>query len=211
MTVGLWEEDGAGELPDAHLVVVLELALIVVVLLDSVVREVDQRVEVLQRVFRAIGAHITLLEEVGAHDSVQCGYEALDANVELTVLDEQRTLNLLLDDPTVVLVAGSCLFPDGLQVIEHLDALALVAVLARLHYPHLLLALLELLLEFRPLVDQRVCVVDVEGQWEGTVLEVKAVVALVGGEVAVESLLGTDLLIVLDVVEDGLLEPAVVL
>ena len=145
----------AREVPHVHLVVVLELALVRVVLLHRVVRQVHQRVrQVRQGLLARVRAHLAVFEELRAQHAVQRGKQALDADVELAALDQHGFFDVLLHHPVRLLRLRARLRADFLERAEHLDACAAVAAAPRFDDPDFLrvagVEFAEFIPRFRP-------------------------------------------------------------
>lgn len=113
---------------------VFELALVFVLDLHGIIGQMDTGVvQVCQRVFCAISAHITMLEVVGTQCAVQVGHQALDSDVKLTVLDQEWLFNLLLHNPLFAFFGA---LSDFIHRPTDLDAYALV-VIGRFDNPYL--------------------------------------------------------------------------
>mmetsp|Transcript_94895 Transcript_94895/g.204836 ORF Transcript_94895/g.204836 Transcript_94895/m.204836 type:complete len:244 (+) Transcript_94895:546-1277(+) len=169
--------------------------------------------EVVQSLLRAVGAHLTVLEELGLHAAVDAGHQAEDPDVELAVLNQQWLLDLLLDHPARVFGAALRLLADGFHGVEHFDALALVGILPGLHDPDFLCALFGVLLELLPLVALLFCVVvaHAECQRQQRLADVEVVLSVEADEVLEQAFLGTDFFVGVQVAENGLLPLAVFL
>ena len=138
---GLLGADDLREVLPAELVAVLELAVVVRLLLDSVVCQVDELVcHVIEGVLSAARSNVPILVAVALQASIDARQQAEAAEVELALVDQQRVVNVLLNDEgTVVLLVGPA--DDGLHFadrLHHSDALAAVRVLTWLDDPSVL-------------------------------------------------------------------------
>lgn len=204
----------AAELVDAHLIVVLELALVVFVLhLHSVVAQVDQRVKVAQGLLSAVRADLTVFKELRLHFTFYCRHQALYSDVKLPIFDQEWFLNILLHHPGRVLTAVLSLVQNVFDIITHFDVLPLVAVLAWLDDPHLFGDAFSLLHELFPLILIGVggVMVDVEGQRKSALGEIHVVLLVIADEVLVEEFLTAYLFVVLEVAEQSVVLLAVFL
>lgn len=87
------------EVLHAHLVEVLVLAEVVSLLLDGVIRQVDEAVaQVVEAEFAATSPNIAILVEVALDSFVDAREKCEDSEVELATMNEQRLVNVALDD-----------------------------------------------------------------------------------------------------------------
>ena len=121
-------------------------------LLHGVVREVNHAVcRVFHIVLSAAGAQVSVLIPISLEVAVDSRGQCIAADVELTVLVEQGTLDILLNDKAAP-VATDMLSLDQLfymiQITADLDATPSVSVLAGLHDPEAVAVLGVLLKHF---------------------------------------------------------------
>ena len=172
---------GHGEVPlqlaVAELVAGLVLAVILRVLLHGVVDQVDELVvEVWSggAVLLGGGTDVAVAVEVGLQDAVHASHEGEAADVEFTALDEERVVDVLLEDHGAVAAAVLMhKIPDSANLLLHLDASSSIRVLARLDDPDVLAILVPLAVEALLLVvflksvvfSIVLSILDVESQW----------------------------------------------
>mmetsp|Transcript_9735 Transcript_9735/g.16401 ORF Transcript_9735/g.16401 Transcript_9735/m.16401 type:complete len:318 (+) Transcript_9735:37-990(+) len=139
--VGVALVDELLEVHVGELVAGLELAVVLGALLHGVVGEVDQLVaEVVDGVLAAGGAQVALLVDEHLGVAVDRGHQHVGADVELAAVDEQRVVDVLLDDAGALGAGGGLLdqLLDLGELLGHLDAVAAVGVFARLDDPDVL-------------------------------------------------------------------------
>ena len=126
------------ELVVRELVARFKLAIVLAPLLHSVVSQVHQPIrQVVNRVLPTRGAKVALLVDVDLVVPVHRGHHHKRPYVELPPVNEQRVVNVLLDD-TSPPSRGSAVLDqrlDLLKVLCNLDTVASVGVLTRLDDP----------------------------------------------------------------------------
>lgn len=84
---------------EREFVAILELAIVITLLLDSIIRQVDVLVVQIARVVLFAGcADVTVVVVVTLLDTIDGGPEAVSANVEFASLDQKWALDVLLYD-----------------------------------------------------------------------------------------------------------------
>ena len=132
--------DVGAQLFVTDLVALFVLAVIRQVLLDGIIGEVDAACVLRESVLVGCGAHVAVFVPIPFDESVYRGHHDVVAQVELSAVVQQGSLDVGLDDEgavTAVWVFLS-LFEDGFDLLEseaHLDAVAAIAVLSGLDNP----------------------------------------------------------------------------
>ena len=130
------------ELYIAELIARLKLSVIIELLLHSIVGEMHKPVgDILEGELPATGPEIAIGIPVALQVAIDRAHEREASDIELTVLVQQRLLNILLYDVGTLYAIHSRVLDktlDVVQVFAHLDAAPSVCVFARLHDPELL-------------------------------------------------------------------------
>ena len=123
-----------------YLVSTFKLAVVFVALLNGVVGQVDEPVvDIFDREVLAGCAQIPVLVEVASHIPIRAGDHRVTSDVEFTSVEEQRSVDVFLDDVGAFGAVREFDVRDELldvqQIPSHNDPEASVRVLAWLHYP----------------------------------------------------------------------------
>ena len=132
------------EVLKTQFVAVLILAVVLRVLLDSVIRQMDElALQILDIKFLAAGSDIRILVEEPHQVRVYGGNHPVASEVKLTIRNQQRIINVLLDNVCLFfLVSAMCCLDQVLDLIHllaHIDSVASVSIFPRLYYPHILM------------------------------------------------------------------------
>ena len=104
-----------------YLVAVFVLAVVFTLLLDSVIRQMDEPVlQIVQVKFLARSSDVPVLIEVALHPPVDRSHHPVHTDIKLPAIDEQRSLNVFLNDMCVfLLVHRHNLSLDLPQTVAH--------------------------------------------------------------------------------------------
>lgn len=76
-------------------------------LLDSVVSQVDHAVrQVLKSELSATGPQVPVSIEVALHVAIDRGHEGIEPDIKLPLVDQQRVMNVLLNNTSPLLVGS---------------------------------------------------------------------------------------------------------
>ena len=136
---------GANDLREvlpAELVAVLKLAIVIGLLLDRIVRQVDKLIgDVVQAVLATARSNVPVLVAVPLQAAIDAGQEPEASKIELSLVDQQWVIDVLLNYERPVAVFFERASDDGLDLAQRLhygDALPTVRILTRLDDPSVL-------------------------------------------------------------------------
>jgi hypothetical protein len=125
-----------------ELVATLKLPVVITLLLDCVVSQMNKSISnILKIEVLATSPKVALIVPIALEVAINSSQQSVASNVKLSVLVEERLLNVFLDNVRPLLSVDICVRYNLLYLREfpaNLNATASIGVFSRLDYPNLL-------------------------------------------------------------------------
>ena len=140
--IRLLRTDDLREILQTEFVAVFELAVVFRLLLNGIIRQVDEHIsDVFKGVLATTRANVSILVAVPLQTPVDAGKKAEASEVELALMDQQRVVDIFLNyESTVTILLGWATddLLDFTDSFDHCDTNTSVRILARLDNPSVL-------------------------------------------------------------------------